>query len=280
MAMNHRNRKSHAELMAHARMIRQNVVKMVARHGQGYVQQGLGATDLFTHLYFQEMRFDTTDPNWPDRDRFILSTAHNTAVYYAALAQAGLLDHSELGRYCADGAPLEINASERLAPLVECTCGSLGQGLSVAAGLALGLKRRLQPSFVYLMLGDGELEEGQVWEAALFAASHKLSNLIMLIDLNYMQVEGDARAVAAIDPVDEKFRSFGWHTSVIDGHDYEALFTSFEEARGQTERPSCIIATTLPGKGVPFFEGQKSHNMVLPQDVADKALDWLEAAHD
>ena len=278
--MNHRNRKSRAELMAHARMIRQNVVKMVARHGQGYVQQGLGATDLFTHLYFQEMRFYTTDPHWPDRDRFILSTAHNTAVYYAALAQAGLLNHSELERYCADGAPLEINASERLAPLVECTCGSLGQGLSVAAGLALGLKRRRQPSFVYLMLGDGELEEGQVWEAALFAASHKLSNLLMLIDLNYMQVEGDARAVAAIDPVDEKFRSFGWHTSVIDGHDYEALFTSFEEARGQTERPSCIIATTLPGKGVPFFEGQKSHNMVLPQDVADKALDWLEAAHD
>ena len=259
-----------------AKTIRMDVVRMVARHGQGYVQQGLGAADLFTHLYFQELRFDSNNPNWQDRDRFILSTAHNTAVYYSTLARAGLIDPEMLDDYCLDGSALEINASERLAPLVECTCGSLGQGLSVAAGLAMGAKLQQRNSNIYLMLGDGELEEGQVWEAAMFAATHNLSNLIMIIDLNYMQVEGDARDVAAIDPVDSKLENFGWQTMVIDGHDFDAIFASFEAAKADTERPSCIIAHTIPGKGVPFLEGLKSHNMVLPPDAAVDALDWLE----
>ncbi len=253
---------------------------MVARHGQGYVQQGLGAADLFTYLYFQELRFDKTDLEWSDRDRFILSTAHNTAVFYATLARAGLMDPNRLSDYCLDGNSLEINASERLAPLVECTCGSLGQGLSVAAGIAMGVKRQQRDSNIYLMLGDGELEEGQVWEAAIFAATHKLSNLIMIIDLNYMQVEGDVRDVATIDPLDAKFRDFGWQTTVIDGHNFEDIFSSFEAAKKDTVRPSCIIANTIPGKGVPFLEGKKSHNMVLPERAALDALNCLEAKHD
>ena len=253
---------------------------MVARHGQGYVQQGLGAADLFTYLYFQELRFDKTDLEWSDRDRFILSTAHNTAVFYATLARAGLIDPNRLSDYCLDGNSLEINASERLAPLVECTCGSLGQGLSVAAGIAMGVKRQQRDSNIYLMLGDGELEEGQVWEAAIFAATHKLSNLIMIIDLNYMQVEGDVRDVATIDPLDAKFRDFGWQTTVIDGHNFEDIFSSFEAAKKDTVRPSCIIANTIPGKGVPFLEGKKSHNMVLPERAALDALNCLEAKHD
>jgi transketolase len=269
------NRTNISELQAMAKTIRMDVIRMVARHGQGYIQQGLGAADLFTHLYFQELRFDSNNPNWQDRDRFILSTAHNTAVFYSTLARAGLIDLEMLEDYCLDGSALEINASERLAPLVECTCGSLGQGLSVAAGLAMGAKLQKRNSNIYLMLGDGELEEGQVWEAAMFAATHKLSNLIMIIDLNYMQVEGDARDVAAIDPVDSKLENFGWQTMVIDGHDFDAIFASFEAAKGETERPSCIIAQTIPGKGVPFLEGQKSHNMVLPPQVAVDALDWL-----
>ena len=269
------NRTNISKLQAMAKTIRMDVIRMVARHGQGYIQQGLGAADLFTHLYFQELRFDSKNPNWQDRDRFILSTAHNTAVFYSTLARAGLIDLEMLEDYCLDGSALEINASERLAPLVECTCGSLGQGLSVAAGLAMGAKLQKRNSNIYLMLGDGELEEGQVWEAAMFAATHKLSNLIMIIDLNYMQVEGDARDVAAIDPVDSKLENFGWQTMVIDGHDFDAIFASFEAAKAETERPSCIIAQTIPGKGVPFLEGQKSHNMVLPPQVAVDALDWL-----
>ena len=273
------NRRSLKELTETATLIRKDVIRMVASHGQGYVQQGLGAADLFTYLYFQELRFDTANLNWPERDRFILSTAHNTAVYYATLARAGLLDPETLAEYCLDGSPLEINASERLEPLVECTCGSLGQGLSVAAGLAMGSRRQQRDANVYLMLGDGELEEGQVWEAAMFAATHKLSNLTMIIDLNYMQVEGDARDVAAIDPVDAKLENFGWQTIMIDGHDFDSMFTSFAAARADTDRPSCIIAHTTPGKGVPFLEGQKSHNMVLPENTAEDALQWLEAGH-
>lgn len=269
------NRTNISQLQAMAKTIRMDVIRMVARHGQGYIQQGLGAADLFTQLYFQELRFDIDNPNWQDRDRFILSTAHNTAVFYSTLARAGLIDLEMLEDYCLDGSALEINASERLAPLVECTCGSLGQGLSVAAGLAMGAKLQKRNSNIYLMLGDGELEEGQVWEAAMFAATHKLSNLIMIIDLNYMQVEGDARDVAAIDPVDSKLENFGWQTMVIDGHDFDAIFAGFEAAKAETERPSCIIAQTIPGKGVPFLEGQKSHNMVLPSQVAVDALDWL-----
>ena len=269
------NRTNISQLQAMAKTIRMDVIRMVARHGQGYIQQGLGAADLFTQLYFQELRFDSDNPNWQDRDRFIMSTAHNTAVFYSTLARAGLIDLEMLEDYCLDGSALEINASERLTPLVECTCGSLGQGLSVAAGLAMGAKLQKRNSNIYLMLGDGELEEGQVWEAAMFAATHKLSNLIMIIDLNYMQVEGDARDVAAIDPVDSKLENFGWQTMVIDGHDFDAIFAGFEAAKAETERPSCIIAQTIPGKGVPFLEGQKSHNMVLPSQVAVDALDWL-----
>ena len=274
------NRANSEQLAEWAKVIRKDVVQMVARHGQGYVQQGLGAADLFTYLYFQELRFDKTDLEWSDRDRFILSTAHNTAVFYATLARAGLMDPNRLSDYCLDGNSLEINASERLAPLVECTCGSLGQGLSVAAGIAMGVKRQQRDSNIYLMLGDGELEEGQVWEAAIFAATHKLSNLIMIIDLNYMQVEGDVRDVAKIDPLDAKFRDFGWQTTVIDGHNFEDIFSSFEAAKKDTVRPSCIIANTIPGKGVPFLEGKKSHNMVLPERAALDALNCLEAKHD
>ena len=274
------NRANSEQLAEWAKVIRKDVVQMVARHGQGYVQQGLGAADLFTYLYFQELRFDKTDLEWSDRDRFILSTAHNTAVFYATLARSGLMDPNRLSDYCLDGNSLEINASERLAPLVECTCGSLGQGLSVAAGIAMGVKRQQRDSNIYLMLGDGELEEGQVWEAAIFAATHKLSNLIMIIDLNYMQVEGDVRDVATIDPLDAKFRDFGWQTTVIDGHNFEDIFSSFEAAKKDTVRPSCIIANTIPGKGVPFLEGKKSHNMVLPERAALDALNCLEAKHD
>ncbi len=278
--MKKENRVDSKQLKIWATKIRKDVVRMVARHGQGYVQQGLGAADLFTYLYFEELRLDQMDFDWPDRDRFILSTAHNTAVFYATLARAGLIDPSGLNEYCLDGTPFEINASEKLAPLVECTCGSLGQGLSVAAGLAMGLKRQNRNSNVYLMLGDGELEEGQIWEAAIFSATHELANLIMIIDLNYMQVEGDVRNVAAIDPVDEKFIGFGWQTLVIDGHNFDEIFLSFEAAKKDTSRPTCIIAKTTPGKGVPFLEGKKSHNMVLPEEAAKDALNWLETRVD
>ena len=276
MTKKNRNIPSFEHLIDKARIIRKHVIQMVSQHGQGYIQQGLGAADLFTYLYFHELNLSPQKLDNPQRDRFILSTAHNTAVFYATLAEAGFFETEKLQQYCMDESTLEINASERLDGLVECTCGSLGQGLSVACGLALGLKKANNPARIFVMLGDGELEEGQLWEAVLFAAAHNLKNLIMLIDLNYMQVEGDVRCVTKIDPVDKKFEAFGWQQQIVDGHDFEQIFSAFSKLDNSGNAPTAIIAQTIPGKGIDFLEGQKSHNMILPTAVAAKALQQLE----
>lgn len=264
-------------LKRHAQAIRMSVVEMVARNGQGYVQQGLGAADLFTFLYFAELRLDEAEPAWPGRDRFLLSTAHNSAVFHATLAERGLIDGARLASYCADGSELEINVSERLGPLVECTCGSLGQGLSVAVGMAEAARRRELAFRTYVLLGDGELQEGQTWEAAMYAGANGLDSLCLIVDVNRMQVEGDTDAVMDMAPVDGKFRAFGWHVCHVDGHDFDAMAEAFDEARETRERPCVLLAQTTVGKGVPFLEGRMSHNMVLPADVAAKALQALEA---
>ena len=272
------NRPDADALKRHAQAIRRSVVEMVARNGQGYVQQGLGSADLFTFLYFAELRLDGADPAWPGRDRFLLSTAHNSAVFHATLAERGLIDRARLATYCADGSELEINVSERLGPLVECTCGSLGQGLSVAAGMAEAARRRGLAFRVYVMLGDGELQEGQTWEATMYAGANGLDALCLIVDMNGMQVEGGTDAVMDMAPVDQKFRAFGWHVSHVDGHDFDAMADAFDEAREAQGRPSVLLAQTTVGKGVPFLEGRMSHNMVLPADVAARALEALEAA--
>jgi transketolase len=261
-----------AELRKIARELRGQVVRLVAPTGQGYVQQGLGAADLFTALFFSELRLDPADPAWPDRDRFILSTAHNTAILYATLAARGCIPASMLTTYCHDGSPLEINASERMGPVVEATCGSLGQGLSVGVGMALAARRQRRPTRVHVVLGDGEMQEGQVWEAALAAGSHRLSNLCLLLDYNKMQVGGHVDSVVDMNPVADKWRSFGFRVDSIDGNDMSELLAAFERSRHHMQGPSCIIAETLVGKGAPSLEGILGHNMRLPPDLATQAL--------
>lgn len=270
------NRLELAELSAHARNIRREVVEMVGRNGQGYVQQGLGAADLFTYLWFQEARMDPADPLWNDRDRIFLSTAHNSAVFHATLAERDLIESADLETYTADGSKLEINVSERLGPLVEATCGSLGQGLSVAAGTALSARRRDMHTRCYVILGDGELQEGQVWEAAMFAASNRLGNLCLVVDMNDLQVEGSTTQVMEMEPVDAKFAAFGWAVEKIDGNDFAELERAFNAARENDGSPTVILAYTLVGKGVSFLEGQKSHNLVFPREVAARAAAELE----
>lgn len=265
-----------AALRRIARELRRQVIRMVAPTGQGYVQQGLGAADLFAALYFAEMRLDPGDPRWPARDRFLLSTAHNTAIFYATLAARGLIDAALLPSYCHDGSALEINASERVGPMVEATCGSLGQGLSVGIGMALSARRRALGSRVYVVLGDGELQEGQVWEAALAAGSYGLGNLCLLIDYNAMQVEGHVDQVLAMEPVDAKWRAFNWQVETIDGNDMDALLAALDRARAATDRPTCIIARTLAGKGAPCLEGVLGHTMKLPPEMAARALQELQ----
>lgn len=261
-----------AELKRIARQLRRQVIHMVAPTGQGYVQQGLGAADLFTALYFAEMRLDPRNPAWPERDRFLLSTAHNTAIFYATLAARGLIDPALLPTYCQDGSALEINASERVGTAVEATCGSLGQGLSVGVGMALAARRRQRDTRVYVVLGDGELQEGQVWEAALAAGSYGLGQLCLLIDYNAMQVEGHVDQVLAMEPVDAKWRAFNWQVDSIDGNDIESVLGALDRARACNDRPTCIIARTLAGKGAPSLEGVLGHTMKLPPEAAQRAL--------
>ena len=264
------------ELMASAKSIRQNIVRMVSRNGQGYLQQGLGAADLFTYLYFAEVSLDIHNPAWEERDRVFLSTAHNSALFHAVLAERGFFEHSRLETYTKDGSELEINVSERLGSVVEATCGSLGQALSVAVGVAQASKRQNRTFRSYVILGDGELQEGQVWEAAMYAASNSLDNLCMIVDLNQLQVEGHTQEVMVMDPIDKKFQAFGWAAKNVDGHDFGALSAAFNQARSNRNIPTVILAHTIVGKGIPFLENQMSHNMVLPADVAEQCLKALE----
>lgn len=273
-----RTNKPLEDLAAQARRVRAHVVRMVSEIRVGYLLQGLGAADIFTSLYFDELNLDPADPTWAERDRFILSTAHNTALLYATFAERGLIAVEALATYTRDGSPLEVNASERMGPIVEATCGSLGQGLSVAVGMALSLRRRGSEARVYVVLGDGELQEGQVWEAALSAGSHGLDNLCLIVDRNYLQVEGHTDKVVVMDPVDAKFAAFGWDAALIDGNDLGQITAALDHARRVKGRPSAIVARTRPGAGVPFLDGQLAHVAYISREDAARALAHLEQA--
>ncbi|MDR3413404.1 MAG: transketolase [Anaerolineaceae bacterium] len=267
------------ELRKIALELRKIVVRLVGQTGQGYLQQGLGAADLFTALYFAEMRLDPSDPLWMDRDRFLLSTAHNTAIFHATLALRGFIPLQSLDSYCTDGSTLEINASERLGPMIEATCGSLGQGLSVGIGMALAARRQSRPSRIYVLLGDGEMQEGQVWEAAMSASSLRLDNLCLVIDNNKMQVEGHTDSVMQMESISDKWKSFGFFVETINGHDLITILQSLDRARNQVGKPSCIIANTIPGKGASSIEGIFGHNMRLPKDLERTVLQELDAEY-
>ena len=265
------------ELERIATRLRLHVVNMIAPSGQGYVQQGLGAADIFTSLYFAEATMNPSDPTWPDRDRIFLTTAHNTAIFYAALAERGFFNTELLGTYVTDGSPLEINSSERMGPFVEATCGSLGQGLSVAIGCALAAKRQRRASRFYVIIGDGEMQEGQVWEATMLAGARGLDNLCLIVDYNFVQSEGPMDLVMSLEPLMDKMASFGFACQEVDGNDIGALIGAFDQARAAKGQPSFIKANTLMGKGVTSLEGLMFHQLRFPKEVADSARAELEA---
>jgi transketolase len=192
------------------------------------------------------------------------------------MAARGLIPEAALDTYAQDGSAFEVNASERVGALVEATCGSLGQGLSVGVGMALSLRRQERPSRVYVILGDGELQEGQVWEAALSAAGHRLDNLCLMVDRNFMQVDGHTDQVMRLEPLADKWAAFGWHVLSIDGNDMTQIIEALERARATRERPTCLIASTIPGKGVPFLENRRSHMAAISREDAHRALQFLE----
>lgn len=265
------------ELEKIATRLRLHVVNMIAPSGQGYVQQGLGAADIFTSLYFAEATMIPGNPDWPDRDRIFLTTAHNTAIFYATLGERGFFDTNLLGDYVSDGSPLEINSSERMGPFVEATCGSLGQGLSVAIGCALAAKRQGRTSRFYVIIGDGEMQEGQVWEAAMFAGAKGLDNLCLIVDYNFVQSEGPMDQVMSLEPLMDKLQSFGFACQEVNGNDIGALLEAYEKARETVGKPSFIKANTLMGKGVASLEGLMFHQLRFPAEVAASARAELEA---
>ncbi|MGE0383228.1 MAG: transketolase [Gammaproteobacteria bacterium] len=236
-------------LAAHARRIRVNVIRQAMGKGEGYVGQGLQCADVFAALFFHEMRLAPDRPDDPDRDRFLLSVGHYAIALYAALAELGLLDADMLRTYGADGSPLTLGAEPGHLPGVEFAGGSLGQGLGVAAGLALGLRMRGSPARVFNYMSDGELQEGSTWEAAMFAADRGLAGLVNVIDVNRTQADGALGL--EVEPVARKFESFGWWAQDVDGNDLPALLQALDAARAEAARPKALVCHTRLSHGSP-----------------------------
>jgi len=266
-----------ASLKEKAKTLRIEILKMLTEAGSGHTGGSLSAADIVTALYFYKMRHNPADPNWRERDRFVLSKGHAAPVLYGALALSGYFDKQLLKTLRKIGSPLQGHPCSRKLPGIEISTGSLGQGLSIANGMALGLKIDGLSSRVYCMLGDGEIQEGQVWEAAMTAAHYKLDNLCAIIDNNGLQIDGHCHEVMHIEPIVKKWEAFGWHVIDINGHDMEAVVRALDEAETIKDKPSMIVARTIKGKGVSFFEGKvEYHGMAPTPEELEKALKEIE----
>ena len=244
-----------AELAKRATQVRKNILEMVTAAKSGHPGGSLSAADILVTLYFAVMRVDPHAPADPERDRFVLSKGHAAPVLYATLAERGFLPHSELCTLRQVDSRLQGHPDMKGVPGVDMSTGSLGQGLSAANGMALAGRVDGKDWRVYALLGDGELEEGQIWEAAMFAAHYKLDNLTAFVDYNGLQIDGPVSEVMSPLPIPEKWRAFGWHVLEIDGHDHSAIYNAVQTAKTIKGKPTMIVATTVKGKGVCSMEG-------------------------
>jgi transketolase len=255
--------RSNVSLADRAYRIRRHALLMGEVQGQGYIAQALGISDVLAVSYFHAMTYRPEDPEWEDRDRFLLSIGHYAIALYAALIEAGIIPEDELGSYGSDDSRLPMSGMAAYTPGMEITGGSLGHGLGIAVGMALGLKRKSSTSFVYNLFSDGELDEGSTWEAAMSAASFGLDNLIGLVDVNGMQADGPSRGVLNFEPLVPKFEAFGWFVQRIDGNDIDALVRAFDAARAHAGRcPRLVICDTKMAKGVPFLEERERNHFL------------------
>jgi transketolase len=264
-------------LQRKAKQIRRNVLRMAQGKGEGYVGQGLGASDILAAAYFHAMEYDPERPDWPERDRFLLSTGHYAIVLYAALTTLGIFPEEKLSSYGADESDFGMTAEGHV-PGIEMTGGSLGQGLSIAIGMALsaglGEGRRFN---VFNFLSDGELQEGATWEAAMAAAHYELDNLVAFVDYNYTQADGLIEDIMPVEPVAKKWEAFGWHAQNVDGNSMEELVEALDAAAAAEGKPSAIVCYTQMGSGVPFItERQKGHFVRVEPDEWEQALADLE----
>ncbi len=269
-----------AQLAKGAYRIRRFALQMGEVQGQGYVGQALGYADVLATAYCHAMNYRAEDPEWEGRDRFLLSHGHYAIAHYAALIEAKIIPEEELETYGSDDSRLPMSGMASYTPGMEMSGGSLGQGLPIAVGMALGLRLKGNPAFVYNSMSDGELDEGSTWEAAMGAAHHGLGNLICLVDINNQQADGPSSKVLGFEPLADKWASFGWHVQRVDGNDLPAVIAAFDTARNlQEAKPRVILCDTLMGKGVPFLETRdKNHFIRVDPPEWQQAIEILDQA--
>ena len=267
------------KLMKTANEVRKGIVTSVHSAKAGHPGGSLSAADLFTYLYFEELNVDPKDPKKADRDRFVLSKGHTAPGLYAALAEKGFFPKEDLITLRHTGSYLQGHPDMKCIPGVDMSSGSLGQGVSAAVGMAIAAKISGDDYRVYTLLGDGEIQEGQVWEAAMLASHHKLDNLLVIVDNNNLQIDGEITKVNSPYPIDKKFEAFNFHVINIDGNDFDQIDAAFKEAKSVKGRPTVIIAKTVKGKGVSFMENQAGWHGKAPNDEEFKiAMEDLEKA--
>ncbi len=265
-------------LNEHILNMRRNIIKMVSEAKSGHPGGSLSCLEMMSAIFFTQIKMTKENANSLERDRFVLSKGHAAPALYAVLAELGILEEEELLTLRKIGSRLQGHPCMRKVPGVDMSTGSLGQGISAAVGMALSNKYHENPYRIYTILGDGECQEGEVWEAAMCAAHYKLDNLMAFVDHNHLQIDGDVRDVMNPTPIDEKFKAFGWHVIVLeDGHDFDAIVAAIEEAKTVKGKPTVVVANTIKGKGVSFMENKASWHGVAPNaEQRDQALEELK----
>lgn len=253
-------------LKEQAKKIRKDIVTMIGQAKSGHPGGSLSAAEIVTYLYFEEMNVNPADPKWEDRDRFVLSKGHAAPVLYAALAHKGYFPIEELATLRKIGSHLQGHPDMNKVPGVDMSTGSLGTGISAAVGMALAGKLDKKEHYVFTLLGDGELQEGQVWEAAMAAGHYKLDNLIAFVDNNGLQIDGNINDVMSPNPIDVKFTAFGWHVLTIDGHDFQQIADAVAAAKAEKGKPTMIVAHTVKGKGISYMENQAGWHGSAPNE--------------
>lgn len=265
-------------LVEQATKLRKDIVQMICKAKSGHPGGSLSAVEIITALYFSEMNIDPKNPKMPTRDRFVLSKGHAAPVLYAALAEKGYFNKDLLNTLRQLGSPLQGHPDMKKVPGIEISTGSLGQGLSVANGMALSAKISNETYRTYVLMGDGEQQEGQIWEAAMTAAQYKLDNLCAFIDSNNLQIDGNVDKVMGIEPLDKKWEAFGWNVIKINGHNFQEIFDALDKARETKGKPTVIIAKTVKGKGVSFMENVCGFHGVAPTlEETEKAIKELDS---
>jgi transketolase len=271
--------KSVAELQEIAKRVRREIIQMTGAAKSGHPGGSLSAVEILVDLYFNHMKIDPRNPTWPDRDRFILSKGHAAPVLYAVMAEAGYAETplSALNTLRKLGSVYQGHPDVRFIHALEASTGSLGEGLSLAVGMGLAARLDQRPFRTYVMLGDGEIQEGQVWEAAMSAAFHKIDNIVAIVDYNRIQLDGFVKDIMEVEPLADKWRAFGFHAIEIDGHDLTAVHKALSDAEATKGKPTCIVAHTIKGKGVSFMENNpKFHGTAPTADEVKLALQELQ----